>query len=66
MQHWLRALFGRQDGHHQDGHHQDGKLPFTLREAELRERFERLERLAVEADVIAHSDHPEDQPWDER
>lgn len=33
---------------------------FERREAQLRERHERLERMAVEADVIARTDRPEE------
>lgn len=33
---------------------------FERREAELKERLRRLERLAVEADVISRTDRPEE------
>lgn len=36
------------------------------REAQLRDRLARLERMAAESDVISHTDHPEDRPWNER
>lgn len=44
---------------------QSGDLP-ARREAELRERYERLERMAIEADVISRTDRPEGQQWDGR
>lgn len=39
---------------------------FERRAEELRERHDRLERLAIEADVIARTEEPESRPWDER
>lgn len=39
---------------------------FQRREAKLRERLERLERLAVEADVISRTERAEDRPWAEQ
>lgn len=59
--HWISWIFGwRQDDTPND------REAFAQREATLRERHERLERMAVEADVIARAEAPEDQPWDER
>src|SRR4051812_27772999 len=55
---WLRHLINwRSDTPQAD------REAFERREAELRDRHERLERLAVEADVISRSDTPEGQPW---
>lgn len=45
---------------------QADRRAFERREAELRDRHERLERLAVEADVISRSDTSEDQAWIDR
>lgn len=59
--HWIWQLFnGRSDSPQAD------REAFERREAELRDRHERLERLAVEADVISRSDTSEDQPWEGR
>jgi hypothetical protein len=41
-------------------HPQADREAFERREAELRERHERLERMAVEADVISRTDRPEE------
>lgn len=43
-----------------------GQQPFEQREHQLRERHARLERMAIEADVISRSDLPEGHTWDER
>lgn len=52
---WLLDLFTPQTPRPQAD-----KEAFERREAQLRERLERLERLAVEADVISRSDRPEE------
>lgn len=39
---------------------QASREAFEQREAQLRERLERLERLAIEADVITRTDRPEE------
>jgi hypothetical protein len=55
---WIwKLLNGRSDSPQAD------REAFERREAELRDRHERLERLAAEADVISRSDTSEDQPW---
>jgi hypothetical protein len=58
---WIwKLLNGRSDSPQAD------REAFERREAELRDRHERLERLAVEADVMSRSDTSEDQPWEGR
>jgi uncharacterized membrane protein len=36
------------------------------KQSDIGTRLARLERLAAEVDVITHTDHPEDRPWNER
>ena len=59
--HWLKHLLGcRADSSEED------RDAFARRAAELRERHERLERMAIEADVIRRSDtYEEPRPWAE-
>jgi len=59
--HWLRSWFSPSDERPQAD-----REAFERREAELRERHERLERMAIEADVISRSAEPEGRRWDER
>lgn len=59
--HWLWSLLGWNGPRPQAD-----RETFLRREAELRERHERLERMAIEADVITRTDQPEDRPWAER
>jgi hypothetical protein len=58
---WIRYLLGKPAARPQAD-----RKAFERREAELRDRYERLERLAIEADVIARTDHHEDRPWPEQ
>lgn len=58
---WLRRLF---NGAQSETRPQADRDAFERREAELRARHERLERLAIEADVITRADTPEEpRPW---
>ena len=57
--HWWEILLGRRD----DSSEED-RDAFARRAAELRERHERLERLAIEADVVSRVETPEEpHPW---
>lgn len=60
--HWIKAALGIG----RSAPPRDEREAFRRREAELRERYERLERLAIESDVISRSDRPEGLPWDAR
>ena len=57
---WLWYLIGRSP----EARPRADRKAFERREAELKERHNRLERLAIEADVIERTDRPEDQPWE--
>lgn len=52
---WLKALLNPLEPRPQAD-----REAFERREAELRERLRRLERLAVEADVISRTNRPEE------
>jgi hypothetical protein len=52
---WLKAIFGRQD----DDRPQADREAFQRRERSLQDRLRRLERMAIEADVIQRNDTPE-------
>lgn len=60
---WLRTLLG---GARMVDMPEDDREFFERREADLRARHERLERLAAEADVISRTDRQERQPWADR
>jgi hypothetical protein len=52
---WLKAIFGRQDDDRPDA----DREAFRRRERSAQERLQRLERMAIEADVIQRNDTPE-------
>jgi len=58
---WIGYLLGRRGERPETD-----RKAFERRENQLRERLDRLERMAVEADVISRTEQPEGQSWAER